>query len=101
MTTAQMDMLVFKDQAGEYFVLPQVALERGRVSGEMRAAIEERFPALQALGTAGDDTQGHALFVVGAVIGAGVTVIAFGTTLSLIRGGDLGPLIRAVASQYE
>jgi hypothetical protein len=101
MTTEQIDALVFKDQAGEYYLLPQAVLERGRVSAEARAAIEEQFPALQALGTAGDDVQGSVVpaLVGGFVFGMGCAAVGIGIG-SAIYGDNLGPLIRAYASRY-
>jgi hypothetical protein len=40
MTNAEASTLVLKDQAGDYFLLPQDALEQCRVSGERKAEIE-------------------------------------------------------------
>jgi hypothetical protein len=48
MTNAEAGVLVLKNQAGEYFLLPWETLEQGRVPAEHRAEVE------QVLGEAGD-----------------------------------------------
>ena len=53
MTTTAMPTLIFKNQAGEYFVLPEHILEQGRVSTE-QALEAERLLAEQG------DMQGYA-----------------------------------------
>ncbi|MGH2588147.1 MAG: hypothetical protein ACRDJE_24780 [Dehalococcoidia bacterium] len=40
MADAESSTLVFKDQAGEYYLLPQETLERGRVPAERKAEVE-------------------------------------------------------------
>ena len=40
MTNAQTTTLVFKNDAGSYFLLPQETLEQGRVPDEQQAAVE-------------------------------------------------------------
>ncbi|MGH2598397.1 MAG: hypothetical protein ACRDJ9_03315 [Dehalococcoidia bacterium] len=56
MTNEQTSTLVFKDQAGEYYLLPQATLERGRVPAEHKAEVERVLAEVE-----GDDVQGHAL----------------------------------------
>jgi hypothetical protein len=43
MTSAETHVLIFKDQAGEYYLLPPEALERGRVPAEVKAELERRI----------------------------------------------------------
>lgn len=60
MTINQTNVLIFKDQASEYFLLPQETLEQGRVP----AAHEAKVECLVA--EAGeDDVAGHILPAVG------------------------------------
>jgi hypothetical protein len=59
METTHANMLVIKDQAGEYYLLPLEMLQRGRVPEEKREALEAQLPALQTIGAADDDAQGH------------------------------------------
>lgn len=54
MSTTPKDMLVLKNGAGEYFVLPQELLERGRVPAEHTAEAERVLAAAEA-----DDVAGH------------------------------------------
>ncbi len=77
MTNTETSTLVFKDQTGAYFVLPQEALERGRVPAERTAEIE-RLVAAQP------DVQGHnivrflGLVLVGELIAVGIGFDDFG-----------------------
>jgi hypothetical protein len=48
MTSAETGMLVFRNQAGEYFLLPRETLEQGRVPEERTTEVE------QVLAQAGD-----------------------------------------------
>lgn len=59
MTTEQTGMLVLKNATGDYFVLPQQELEKGRVPAERRAAVEQAISAAQG-GDGENDVQGHA-----------------------------------------
>jgi hypothetical protein len=77
MTNERTLALVFKDQAGEYYLVPEETLERGRVPAEHKAALEAQFAALAPAPTEGDDVQGYAApvvvpYLVG--IAAGLTV---------------------------
>jgi len=102
MTTEQIDAMVFKDQAGEYFVMPQAVLERGRVPVEAKAAIGARFPALQAIGANDRDVQGHvAPIVVDVAISVGALIVGFGVTRSLLSGDPLGPVVQRAIDQYQ
>jgi hypothetical protein len=69
MTATQDSTLVFKDQAGDYYLVPQGMLEQGRVPAERRAEVER----LVAEGNTAeaDDTQGHILpiLLIGAIGG--------------------------------
>jgi hypothetical protein len=80
MTTITQDgTLIFKDRAGGYYLLPQAALERGRVPAERAAEVERLIAESKAV--EGEDTQGHflpllflagcAAFGTGAAIGVG------------------------------
>jgi hypothetical protein len=57
MTTEQSGTLVFKDQAGEYYLVPQVTLEQGRVPEEHKAEVERLIA-----GVTDDDVRGHVVF---------------------------------------
>lgn len=59
MTNEQTSTLVFKDQAGEYYLLPQATLEQGRVPEERKAEVERLVAEAE-----GDDVSGHLLFAV-------------------------------------
>jgi hypothetical protein len=54
MTTTQATTLVLKDQAGEYYLLPEDALEQCRVLGERKAEIERLVDE--------SDVSGHVLW---------------------------------------
>ena len=56
MTNAQTGTLVFKDSAGDYFLLPQETLEQGRVPTEHTAKLER---LIEERGAGGDDVQGY------------------------------------------
>jgi hypothetical protein len=60
MTDAQTGVLVLQDNAGEYYLLPQATLERGRVPAERRAEVERLVSE-----TEGDDVAGHMIGAVG------------------------------------
>jgi hypothetical protein len=60
MTTEWKYVIVFRDQAGEHYLLPQEALERGRVSAERGAEVERLVSEAE-----GDDVTGHILRTVG------------------------------------
>jgi hypothetical protein len=54
MTTTETSALVFKDQAGEYYLVPQETLAQGRVPEERKAQIEHLIAEQQ-------DAQGYAI----------------------------------------
>ncbi|MGH2598401.1 MAG: hypothetical protein ACRDJ9_03335, partial [Dehalococcoidia bacterium] len=54
MTNEQGGMLVLRDNAGEYYLLPQEALERSRVPAEHKAEVERLLAEAQ-----GGDVSGH------------------------------------------
>ena len=59
MTTEQDTTLVFKDAAGEYYLLPLATLRRGQVPAEQKAELERLIAEHQ------DDAQGHAMSMAG------------------------------------
>ena len=72
MTDAHTVTLVFMNAAGDYFLVPQEVLERGRVPAEHKAEVEQAIAATQ--GGGGDDVQGHWLpLVYGLAAIAGMT----------------------------
>jgi hypothetical protein len=75
MTTTQDSMLVFKDQAGDYFAIPRETLERGRIPATHTAEIERVLAG--ATSAVSDDAEGYfwPIFVLPAV---GAAVIAGG-----------------------
>jgi len=80
--TTQDSLLVVKNQAGDYFLLPGETLERGRVPAEHTAEIERLMTAAAQDGASGADSQGYAA---AAGFGAGVAVAI------VVRAGfDLG-----------
>jgi len=50
MTTDSQGTLVLKDEAGDYFLLPQTMLERGRVSEEHKAEVEQLIQDMDVSG---------------------------------------------------
>lgn len=71
MTNEQAGTLVLKEQAGDYFLVPQEVLEQGRVPQEQKAELE-RLIAEQ------HDVQGHAVpvgIVVAELIGIGAMAL--------------------------
>ena len=60
MTDARAATLVLKNEAGDYFLIPQDVVERGRVPAEHRAELEQAIAAAQGSAD-GDDVQGHIL----------------------------------------
>jgi hypothetical protein len=72
MTDEQTTALVLKDGTGNYFLVPQEALEQGRVPEERKAQIEQLMREQ-------DDTQGHLWWLEGVLVPA--AVIATGAYL--------------------
>jgi len=86
MTNAETGTLVLKNQAGDYFLVPQETLERGRVPAEHTAEVEEAIAGGQG-GTGGDDVEGYALvFIVGFVIGFTLTKAALEDSSEITTG---------------
>ena len=56
-TEEETPMLVFKNEVGDYFLVPQEALEEGRVPAEHKAEVE-RLLAEDTHGGNGEDVQG-------------------------------------------
>ena len=83
---AQTGTLVLKDGAGDYYLLPLAALERGRVR-------EEDKPRLEQIIAEQDDVHGHLI---------GLVVIAF-TALALADTGHVfDPLdVDGAVAQYR
>jgi hypothetical protein len=79
-TTTTTPVLVFKDGAGDYFLVPQDVLERGRGPDERTAELEQIIAAQG--GAAGDDTGGY--------IAPLILAAAFSTGFAL--GFGFGPL---------
>jgi len=84
MTNAQTNTLVFKNEAGDYFLVPQATLEQGRIPAEHRAEVER---LIAAAGAGGDDVQGHALPV--AIWFAGVVLEGVVIGYAAARQGTL------------
>jgi hypothetical protein len=105
MESTEQATLIFKDQAGEYYVLPQALLERGRIPAEAKAELEAQVPALWEIGTAGDDTQGHAAPVVaGALVVGGAAVFGVSYLISSALWPESDYLyfaIQDVVDQFE
>jgi hypothetical protein len=68
-TEAQMAALVLKDPAGDYFILPQMLVERGKVAADRRSELERLL--------AEEDVQGYA-----EPITWGVVAVGFATSLA-------------------
>jgi hypothetical protein len=82
MTTEQTGMLVLKNAAGDYFLLPQDVLERGRVREERKAELEQAIAAAQ--GGTDMDVQGYILpLVYGIAMTVGFAAGYFGTKSAL------------------
>jgi hypothetical protein len=80
MTNAQNGALVLKNDVGDYFVLRQEVVERGRLSAEHVADIERALAAAQA-----DDVAGHLNF-------PKITYARMFSGTSLGSGTVLGPV---------
>ncbi|MGH2584153.1 MAG: hypothetical protein ACRDJE_04505 [Dehalococcoidia bacterium] len=94
MTNAETRTLVFKNEAGDYFLLPQEMLEQGRVPAEQTAEVE-RFIAEQA----DEDVQGQSLWgsfvlVASAVGNTAADVYDFVHGSSSSSGSGGGPVVR-------
>jgi hypothetical protein len=78
--------LVVKNGAGDYFVVPQELLERGRVPAEHRAEVERLIAAATQGDIGGYDVQGHGLNPV-------LSLFVDGVRLGYWLGGltELGP----------
>ena len=102
MTTASKDLLVLKSEAGEYFVLPQELLERGRVPAEHTADAERAFASAQA-----EDVEGHLNFpkiefeyrFVGTLVGGGTAIGAM--FYNLPHDAEVGGMIPATSTHVE
>ncbi|MGH2585457.1 MAG: hypothetical protein ACRDJE_11135 [Dehalococcoidia bacterium] len=82
MTNAETHVLIFKDQAGDHYLLPQKTLERARVPAEDKAELERQIAG-------SDDVAGYTSmnpsFTVGAAyISVGAMFIGEG----IEQGGD-------------
>lgn len=58
MTDAKAGTLLLKNNAGDYFLLPQEMLEQCRVPEERRAEVEQAIATAEA-DADGDDVEGH------------------------------------------
>jgi hypothetical protein len=73
MTNTQSNTLVLKDQAGEYYLLPQETLERGRIPEEHKVEVEHLIAEQQ-------DVQGYIWnFILMRVLTTGAALIANGS----------------------
>lgn len=81
MTTEHEMTMVFKDQAGEYYLVPLETLTRGRVPQEQKAQIEQ-------LMTEQRDVEGHALSAVHLARTAAVLVTGAYLVLSEVGAFD-------------
>lgn len=79
MTNEQATTLVFRNEAGDYFLVPRATLEQGRVPQEQTAELEQAIAAAHSE-AGGGDVQGFiapavavGIFFVGELIGFGVT----------------------------
>jgi len=82
MMNAETSTLVLKDEADEYYLVPQATLERGRVPAEHRAELE------QLLADSGD-VSGHSAIGIG--IGVGLIVVGVGLVIYGQSIDDSGP----------
>lgn len=90
-TSEQTTALVFKDQAGDYFLVPREGLEQGRVLQERTAELERLVADTGGAQTAaGDDVRGHLIW--GLVI---LAEVAVGTAFVI---GVTGPEVEVVDS---
>jgi hypothetical protein len=75
MITEQTDTLVLKDATGDYYLVPQQLVERGRVPAEHTAELEHLVA--QTIATERDDTQGHfwPLLIIAGSLGLGTALV--------------------------
>jgi hypothetical protein len=88
MTATQTDQpvtLVFKDQAGDYYLLPREVMERHRVPAEQKAEVEQSLAGAAPTGGGGADDTGAfalpAIFFVGLAIGVAAGSVGTATTV--------------------
>ena len=74
MTTTTSSTLVLKNQAGDYFLLPQEVLERGRVPDERKAEVEQQVAGAEVFALIDrEDVQGYLAPLAGWVIGCAIS----------------------------
>jgi len=91
MENTEQATLVIKDQEGEYYLLPQAALESGRVPAEHKAEVERLLAESH-------DVSGHLFFLgvfVGTLIGGGATI---GALAYQLNNQDLSGVMQEAAS---
>ena len=104
MTTTPKDMLLLKDEAGDYYVLPQELLERGRVPAEQTAEAERAFAAAEAVDVAGHLSLNFAKIkfeyrFVGTLVGGSSAIGAMVSNFA--PGADVGGTTQDAAAQVE
>lgn len=83
MTTTRANVLVLKDQGGNYFLMPEELLEQGRVPAEHKAEVE------QLVNDA--DVSGHFL----------MQYVLYRMVRDAVEGVPLGPVIQRFVDQYQ
>ena len=68
MAEAKTGTLVLRDGAGNYYLVTQETVERGRVAEEDKAEVERAIEAVQG-GAGADDVEGHVLPLVAFAVG--------------------------------
>lgn len=97
MTESQTSTLVFKDQAGDYFLVPRATVEQGRVPDERKAEVE-RLIAETGGGVSDndDDVRGHGGPLIGLIILAELGILGFEIGATNFGGGVIEGAVRQV-----
>ena len=98
MTTSASNTLVFQDQAGDYFLVPQGVLERGRVPEEHTAELERLIATAAECEADGADARGYAGFFAGV---AAVIVFRAGFDFGYALGNYLNSQVGSVAPNFD
>lgn len=101
MESTEQNTLVFKDQAGEYYLLPQALLECGRVPAEHATELERLIAAATQDGTGGNDAEGYIwpyFVITGAAIATHYAVALYADSRSREAVREIVPVLNFAGS---
>lgn len=94
MTNGPTGGLALKDQAGNYYIFSEEALDRARVPAEREAEVERLIAEVSGAQLNGDDVQGHLLQVIAGGLAAGTAIligVSLGALASMTNDGPSPP----------